>query len=364
MLNNSPTAANKLTVHVNIIPPFQVPAPFSKKDPFNFLNPRVNRVVVVVILLNSRSYNSLPVSGTYRIYYHSCRWAEKLDRMETSPIKRRVLAPMDANSRTPKSTSKLEVSETQLLYPTNNATKRPLDQEPVHQAPQCSSVQPAKRQRTSIDGDAGLIAEDQERSLRRDPPNDEDGNGNDRDSATEDQRSESPDEESSIFDNSAIDTSEATMITEPDAEVAAPTPPAPPRRPRAMTREEARIKAETLRLRLGLASYKVRTGQTDVPLDQLLKVRPLLGSGKSRQDEQGEQPSLPRLLRPTSSRNDEEGEQRSRPTTATRKALPSAPPSRQGDSFDQGRSPAGRRSLPELAAASLNTIRGATGGDR
>ncbi|OTA94500.1 hypothetical protein M434DRAFT_262833 [Hypoxylon sp. CO27-5] len=283
--------------------------------------------------------------------------------MDTSPSKRRVLAPMDANSRNLTPNSKLEVSETQLLYPTNHTAKRRLDQEPIHPTPQCFSVQPAKRQRTSIDGDAPLIAEDQERSLRRDPPNDEDSNGNDRDSATEDQRSESPDEESSIFDNSVIDTSEATMITEPDAEVTAPTPPAPPRRPRAMTREEARIKAETLRLRLGLASYKVRTGQMDVPLDQLLKVRPLLGSDKSRQDKRDEQPSMARLLRPTSSRGDEEGEQRSRPATATRKALPSAPPFRRGDNFDSGSSPIGQRSLPELAAASLNTIRAATGGE-
>ncbi|OTA61990.1 hypothetical protein K449DRAFT_434323 [Hypoxylon sp. EC38] len=284
--------------------------------------------------------------------------------MDTSPSKRRVLAPMDANSRNPTPNSKLKVSEKQLLYPTSHTTKRRLDQEPIHQASQCSSVQPAKRKRTSIDGDAHLTAENHERSFRRDPPNDEDSNSNDRDSATEDQRSESPDEESSIFDNSAIDTSEATMITEPDAEVTAPTPPAPPRLPRAMTREEARIKAETLKLRLGLASYKVRTGQTDVPLDQLLKVGPLLGSGKSRQDQRGEQPSMARLLRSTSSRCDEEGEQRSRPATATRKALPSAPPSRQGDSFDRGRSPAGPRSLPELAAASLNTIGAATKDER
>lgn len=45
-----------------------------------------------------------------------------------------------------------------------------------------------------------------------------------------------------MFDNSAIDTSQDTMITEPDAEVLAPVPPilSPPRRQPSMTREEAR----------------------------------------------------------------------------------------------------------------------------
>ncbi|KAI1409549.1 hypothetical protein F5Y13DRAFT_92009 [Hypoxylon sp. FL1857] len=282
--------------------------------------------------------------------------------MDTSPSKRRVLGPIDTNSRN-------SPSKTQLLnQPSYNTTKRPLDQEPVLQAPRWQLLQPAKRQRTSIDGgDAQPVPEIRECSVRRDPLNDENTsastNSDDRDSDADHQRSESPDEESSIFDNSAIDTSEATTITEPDAEVAAPTPPAPPRRQRAMTREEARIKAETLRLRLGLASYKLRTGQTDVPLDQL-KVKPLPGgSGKSIRDEKDEQPSLPPLPRPwpisLSSRERGEDEQQSRPTTATRKALPSAPPSHRADSFGhhQWSSPASRRSLPELAAASLNTIR-------
>lgn len=41
-------------------------------------------------------------------------------------------------------------------------------------------------------------------------------------------------------------------------------------------------KAEILRLRLGLANYKVRTGQTDVPLERL-QVRPIPGvSGPGR----------------------------------------------------------------------------------
>lgn len=51
-----------------------------------------------------------------------------------------------------------------------------------------------------------------------------------------------------------------------------------------------------LRLRLGLASYKVRTGQTDVPLDQL-KVKPLLGANKSIRHGQPSLPPLPRTAR-------------------------------------------------------------------
>lgn len=39
-------------------------------------------------------------------------------------------------------------------------------------------------------------------------------------------------------------------------------------------------KAEILRLRLGLAGYKVRTGQTTVPLDELVR-KPLPGIGAS-----------------------------------------------------------------------------------
>ncbi|KAK4038467.1 hypothetical protein C8A01DRAFT_37592 [Parachaetomium inaequale] len=88
-------------------------------------------------------------------------------------------------------------------------------------------------------------------------------------------RSASPDTPS-VFDNSAVDNSQVTILTEPDvtgpapAPVAAAAPPLPaPRARPTLTREQAREKAEILRLRLGLASYKVRTGQTDVPLDRL-----------------------------------------------------------------------------------------------
>ncbi|KAK1975697.1 hypothetical protein LZ30DRAFT_605036 [Colletotrichum cereale] len=88
-------------------------------------------------------------------------------------------------------------------------------------------------------------------------------------------RSASPDT-SSVFDNSAMDTSQenTTMLTEPDAEQAARAQPlARPRR--LLTREEARQKARILRLKLGLAKYKLQTGQENVPLDRLeVKPRP------------------------------------------------------------------------------------------
>ncbi|KAK3375426.1 hypothetical protein B0H63DRAFT_526675 [Podospora didyma] len=81
----------------------------------------------------------------------------------------------------------------------------------------------------------------------------------------------------SIFDTSGMDNSQVTTLTEPD--LAGPLsvvalPAARLARPRTLTREEAREKAEILRLRLGLAHYKVRTGQTDVPLERL-QLRPL-----------------------------------------------------------------------------------------
>ncbi|KAK1249864.1 hypothetical protein MKX08_009867 [Trichoderma sp. CBMAI-0020] len=81
-------------------------------------------------------------------------------------------------------------------------------------------------------------------------------------------RSRSPSiETSSLFDTSAGDASWATAPTEPDTALVAT-------RPRAMTREQAREKAEILRLRLGLAGYKLRTGQTTIPLSELQR-RPL-----------------------------------------------------------------------------------------
>lgn len=134
------------------------------------------------------------------------------------------------------------------------------------------------------------------------------------------QNSHTP-ETSAVFDNSQLDNSQLTTITEPDhpspqqqeqqqqlqqqptqeespaATASAPAPsslqlspsaqqqqpPPPQQRSRALsslTREQARQKAEILRLRLGLARYKVRTGQTDVPLERLQR-RPVLPAHSS-----------------------------------------------------------------------------------
>ncbi|TDZ65056.1 hypothetical protein CTRI78_v003801 [Colletotrichum trifolii] len=80
---------------------------------------------------------------------------------------------------------------------------------------------------------------------------------------------------SSVFDSSAMDTSQnTTLLTEPDTEQTRTLP--PPRQKRLLTREEARQKARILRLKLGLANYKLRTGQEDVPLD-MLQMKPLPG---------------------------------------------------------------------------------------
>ncbi|KAL7792539.1 hypothetical protein V8C37DRAFT_380654 [Trichoderma ceciliae] len=89
-------------------------------------------------------------------------------------------------------------------------------------------------------------------------------------------------ETSSLFDTSAGDVSWTTTATEPDfmATVTAAMPLAATR-PRALTREQAREKAEILRLRLGLAGYKLRTGQTTIPLSELQR-KPLPPSTTTR----------------------------------------------------------------------------------
>ncbi|GKT47896.1 uncharacterized protein ColSpa_08077 [Colletotrichum spaethianum] len=111
--------------------------------------------------------------------------------------------------------------------------------------------------------------------------------------------SASPDT-SSVFDNSTMDTSQenTTMLTEPDAEQAVRTLPAPRPR-RLLTREEARQKARILRLKLGLANYKLQTGQENVPLDRL-EVKPRPG----QQQEITRERALPRVtVQPPSSRD-------------------------------------------------------------
>ncbi|KAK1633576.1 hypothetical protein BDP81DRAFT_396955 [Colletotrichum phormii] len=118
-------------------------------------------------------------------------------------------------------------------------------------------------------------------------------------------RSASPDT-SAVFDTSAMDTSQnTTILTEPDAEQARTLPPPRPRR--LLTREEARQKARILRLKLGLANYKLQTGQENVPLDKL-QVKPRPGQQQQQQETktqtQTTERALPRVMvQPPSSRD-------------------------------------------------------------
>ncbi|KAI1154653.1 hypothetical protein F4825DRAFT_410732 [Nemania diffusa] len=192
----------------------------------------------------------------------------------TSPSKRRALAPVDANTRSPLgaprlSPSKLDLPKSTMALGTSpieaSTTKRAIDQENDQEM-----LNSAKKRRLSSARTEPLSPQNQ-RPLQ---PKEVD--------TTPRPRSTSP-EESSVFDNSTIDNSQVTVISEPDVETAAaPAPALAPAvtetRPRqgSMTREEARQKAEILRLRLGLASYKVKTNQADVPLEKL-QVRPIPG---------------------------------------------------------------------------------------
>ncbi|CAK7243943.1 MAG: hypothetical protein STHCBS139747_005476 [Sporothrix thermara] len=105
---------------------------------------------------------------------------------------------------------------------------------------------------------------------------------------------------SSVFDVSAmVDTSQATNITEPDAEAPRAAAAAAAQAPRTLTREQSRQRAEILKLRLGLARYKVRTGQVDVPLEHL-RVVPSASALQRRQQQQQQQQQQPRTVLPVS----------------------------------------------------------------
>lgn len=93
--------------------------------------------------------------------------------MDTSPSKRRVLAPVDVNSRTPGAISKLpdmSKSQAERVSPSRSefgAAKRPLSQEPIRQSQQLLD-QPAKRRRVSVsddddDDDVRLVVADEGR---------------------------------------------------------------------------------------------------------------------------------------------------------------------------------------------------------
>ncbi|KAH7162311.1 hypothetical protein B0J13DRAFT_535624 [Dactylonectria estremocensis] len=164
--------------------------------------------------------------------------------METcSPTKRRALAPLDSNA----------LGSPKTLFKDGKALGGPLGS-PVKLSGD------ARKRMFEVDGAASPVGK--KACLGRD----EDASS----------RSDSP-ETSSLFDTSANDASWATTTTEPDsapATAAAALERIPFTRPRALTREQAREKAEIIRLRLSLANYKVRTGQTSVPLADLQR-RPM-----------------------------------------------------------------------------------------
>lgn len=227
--------------------------------------------------------------------------------MTASPVKRRVLGALNPNASSPrplqiagtKAAQSLAALPQSSVAPTPG--KRTIDS--VLASPTSSGDPAAKRACLTGEGGGGRTVgvpastrkpstdtrQAQPQSIRK-------------------PRSPSPADDS-IFDHSAADTSQATAITEPDAErhTAPAIPSLPslagsvPRRPAPrLTRQQAREvsappldpvpfpdpadsspqKAEILRLRLGLANYKVRTGQTDVPLERL-QHRPIPGNSRA-----------------------------------------------------------------------------------
>ncbi|CAM1505256.1 Fc.00g108930.m01.CDS01 [Cosmosporella sp. VM-42] len=149
-----------------------------------------------------------------------------------SPSKRRALAPLDANAKSTPKHYKLDRPTTASFVGT------PL------------RLFPDGRKRGFEEGENITLGSGKKACLGRDE--------------AARSRSQSPDT-SSVFDTSGNDASWATAATEVDVAERV----IPPRRTRGMTREEAREKAEILRLRLSLANYKLRTGQTNIPLADL-----------------------------------------------------------------------------------------------
>ncbi|KAI0429185.1 hypothetical protein F5Y09DRAFT_264701 [Xylaria sp. FL1042] len=194
----------------------------------------------------------------------------------TSPSKRRALAPLDANTRSPLGPSRLSPSKLGLPKLKMTSAASPVKsspiKRPIEQGGDLETPGSAKKRRVS-ETKAEPLSPRNEKPLQKGVDD------------TPRPRSTSP-EDLSLFDNSTIENSQVTVISEPDVETTTTPTVAPAvteNRPRqsSMTREEARQKAEILRLRLGLAGYKVKTNQTDVPLDKL-QVRPLPGRGTKR----------------------------------------------------------------------------------
>ncbi|KAK1750730.1 hypothetical protein QBC47DRAFT_393373 [Echria macrotheca] len=195
----------------------------------------------------------------------------------TSPAKRRVLGELNPNaslrlpSPQPKGLAPPKMS--QLASPFRLQTAPPdLHLTPLPAMSPCGSPRKhaldehdprgsqRKRSRLDCDSRSGSYTEGRSDVERRDWSSSPVGPHNDSHA------------ESSVFDNSTVDVSQATNVTVPDAQRIPAAPPAPAatvQQPRRWTPEELRQKAEMLRARLRLANYKVRTGQVEVPFDQL-----------------------------------------------------------------------------------------------
>ncbi|ORY70068.1 uncharacterized protein BCR38DRAFT_99006 [Pseudomassariella vexata] len=243
--------------------------------------------------------------------------------MDASSTKRRVLGALDVNAQSPVTnrpasplSAKVHVAAASRLLGHDTArNKRSIDETETY-APQ-QAPQPKK---TCIASTSTRPHHDAQKQRTT---------------------SNSP-EPSSIFDMSALDTSQATAITEPD-ESPLPAPRLPRHQP--LTREEARQKADILRLRLGLASYKLRTGQEDVPLERLQR-RPLPASSDV---------SAPRILpvrlnlvegAPSKEASEPQ------PRLGQRKALPSGRPQYTTGSGMHGHPSPEKHLLPKLSTAS------------
>ncbi|OAA55593.1 Transcription factor Nrm1/Whi5 [Niveomyces insectorum RCEF 264] len=201
-----------------------------------------------------------------------------------SPVKRRVLAPLDANAAaSPAAGGKQPATTTAAasrprLVPASLSTaagvsspsaKRSRSQEDGHdRATAATGTTPKKICRTDVPRSTLLTSprppQDQQQQQPSPPP----------------QRLPSPPSPaaSSVFDLSTtatVDTSLATALTEPDVG----SPHAYDASARAIARDLSRQRAEILMLRLRLARYKLRTGQVDVPLEQLRVVPAGTGAG-------------------------------------------------------------------------------------
>ncbi|KAF6822275.1 hypothetical protein CMUS01_11148 [Colletotrichum musicola] len=245
----------------------------------------------------------------------------------SSPTKRRALAPLDANvnamspgpklhnksamlgspRKSPmKSPSGLKRSLDVAIFDENSVVAKKQCQEPVTTAPALVSVLKLQPAAASAPAPTPAPAQTRRETIAKETPNDlpqqpktdeqpeSEVRDDDQQEKTPRNRSASPDT-SSVFDNSAMDTSQnTTMLTEPDLEQARTLPPPRPRR--VLTREEQRQRVRILRLKLGLANYKLQTGQEDVPLDRL-EMKPLPGR-------EGQTRALPRVtVQPPSSRD-------------------------------------------------------------